>query len=101
MGDYSIYLFVALLAVFGGAVLLQVLWESFASRRRICPECGKKSLRCVQWVRISVLVEGKKTPESTSYFQCDSCNARLKKSRDASFTVPSELEWRKYCSAKW
>ncbi len=99
--DILIYLFPALLVVIGAVAVLNVSIGLFLLRRCICPECGKKALRCVQWIRATVLVEGKKTPDTRSYYQCDSCRARLKRSLDAGFTVPTEAEWHRYCSAKW
>jgi hypothetical protein len=96
------YLLVIWLAVLGGTAVLYFLSTFFISRRRIvCPACGNKSLRCVQWIRMTVLVEGKKVPDNRKYFQCGSCDARFKQLPDANFIAAPEDEWRRHCESKW
>ena len=71
-----------------------------SGRRRVCPSCGRRSLRCVQWIRATVLIDGRRAPDSWIYFLCESCGARLKRHLDRDFEVPSEAEWAQYCSQR-
>ena|SRR5581483_110397 len=102
MDDFQRSLFVVWLAVFGGIGVVYFLSVFFLSRRRLrCPACGDNSLRCVQWIRSTALVDGKKVPDNKKYFLCDSCAGRFKHGPDAIFAAASEDEWRRYCAAKW
>jgi hypothetical protein len=63
-----------------------------------CPSCGQPALRSVQWIRATVLVDGKRAPASWLYFVCESCSGRFRRDiRGGAFTVPSEQEWQTYC----
>jgi hypothetical protein len=102
MDNVQHYLVVIWLAVLGGLAVFYFVGVLFVSRRRVlCPACGNKSLRCVQWIRATELVEGKRVQNSVRYFLCKSCDARFKQSGDAAFTAASEDEWRRFCTSKW
>src|SRR5437660_517927 len=101
MNDPLNYVLITLLALFGFAAVLYISVGLFMSRRRACPKCGARSLRCAQWIRATTVVNGVKTPVNRSYYQCDSCGAQLRAAADKSFSDTSEAEWRRFCSAKW
>lgn len=63
-----------------------------------CPSCGQQTLRCVQWLRATIVVDGQRAPASWCYFVCDSCAGRYRRDiRGGGFTAPSEEEWRLHC----
>jgi hypothetical protein len=89
----------AVLAVVVGIPALYFLAGWFIGRRRqVCPTCSRRALRCVQWIRATVLIEGRRAPDSWSYFLCESCGAHFKRHIGREFEVPSEAEWAQYCA---
>lgn len=94
-------LLLVLLTVFAVAALLYLSAVLFmALRRGVCPACQKRALRCVQWIRTTSVVDGKKIPDMRSYHACVACGAHFRKNLDASFTPASDMEWRQYCTMK-
>jgi hypothetical protein len=77
------------------AVSLYVAVARWGARRRgHCPGCGQQALQCVQWIRASVMVEGRRAPDSWHYFSCESCGGQFKKHvRGSLFSMPSRAEW--------
>ena len=69
-------------------------------RPEVCPSCHQRKLRCLQWVRATIVRDGKRAPDSWSYLLCDSCGARYKQRLGGDFEIPSEQEWAKHCSCK-
>jgi hypothetical protein len=49
-----------------------------ACYRPPCPACGRRGLTCVNWIRATVLVKGRRVPDSWSYFVCERCGAAHK-----------------------
>jgi hypothetical protein len=76
---------VGLYALLGWLVML---------RRKPCPYCGVKAVQVVSFVRATVLVDGKRAPDSWSYCECDICHARFKDHCGA-ITIPSDEEWKR------
>jgi len=64
-----------------------------------CPACGKQSLRYRQWILATVIINGKRAPDSWCYLLCESCGARYKQHRGRDFEIPSDEEWNRHCSA--
>jgi len=78
------------------AVVVAVVYLS--QRKAICPSCSHRALRRVQFIRATVVVDGRRVPDSWSFLLCESCGARYKQHLGAALTVPSEAEWNQYCS---
>jgi ribosomal protein L37AE/L43A len=92
--------FMALVAV-GPAIAAMVVAVALLSQRKtVCPSCSHRSLRRVQLIRATVVVNERNVPDSWTYFECDSCAARFKQHADREYTVPSEAEWIRYCSKR-
>lgn len=85
---------------FPTAILLSVAGGWLVSRRReTCLACSRRALRCVQWIRATVLIEGRRAPDSWSYYLCESCGAHYKLHRGSWSLAPDE-EWAQHCSAR-
>ncbi len=48
---------------------------------RPCPECGHPNLKQVSFTRATVMVEGKRMPDSWTIYACEGCGARFKHDR--------------------
>src|SRR5687768_7758059 len=85
---------VALLAIVG----LAYVAACFAANRKRekCPVCAAKKLRCVQSIRATVLIDGKRAPDSWSYFECEACGAHRKLHR-GELSIVADDEWQHYC----
>jgi hypothetical protein len=87
------------IAVVVGAVSLYLLFGWFLIRHReVCPRCGRRALRLIQWIRATVLIEGQRRPDSWGYFLCDACGAKWKQHRGREFEIPAATEWDRCCS---
>ena len=42
------------------------------------PTCDERGLKRVNWIRATVLIDGKRVPDSWSYDICEKCGARFK-----------------------
>jgi hypothetical protein len=75
------WVFAALLvlspAILYGLALVAAALVS-AYYRRPCPACGQRGLKCVNWIRATVLVNGRRAPDSESYYVCEQCGAAHK-----------------------
>lgn len=76
--------------VFVGGTLAQR-----AESQRPCPECGAQALRWVTFLRATVLVDGRRAPDSWSLHECEACGVRLKDHR-GTWEVPSESDGRHF-----
>lgn len=72
----------AILFVLSPAILygigLLVAAIMLAYYRRPCPACGRRGLKCVNFVMATVLINGRRAPDSWAYYDCERCGARLK-----------------------
>lgn len=68
-------------------------------RRERCPDCRAKKLRCVQFIRATVIVDGKRAPDFWSYFECESCHSHQKLHRGVLSVVALD-EWQHYCTKR-
>jgi hypothetical protein len=89
---------IALIAVGPGIAAFVVAAAYLSQRNAVCPSCSNRALRRVQFIRATVMVNGKRAPDSWSFFACDSCGARLKQHTGREYTVASEAEWNQYCT---
>lgn len=46
--------------------------------RRRCPACGRRGLRCVNFIRAAVVIDGRRAPDRWSYYVCELCGAGFK-----------------------
>ena len=53
-----------------------------------CPACGQPGLKCVNFIMATVLVDGRRTPDSWSYYVCERCGAAHKLHRGDWESVP-------------
>jgi uncharacterized protein (DUF1684 family) len=81
------------------ALYLSAAWL-VSLRRALCPSCGQRSLHCIQWIRATVIIDGRRAPDSWGYFVCESCGGKFKRNIHKAFTIPSEAEWAQNCSRK-
>ena len=57
----------------------------FMKEPAICPRCGSRSLLQVNFIRATILVNGRRAPDSWSLHNCRQCNARLRLHRNQWF----------------
>lgn len=88
------------LAVVATAALAYLAALFAVSRhRKRCPACGLKTLRYVQCTRATVLIEGRRAPDSWTYFECETCCSHQKQHRGI-FSVVADDEWQRYCQRR-
>lgn len=88
------------LAVVATATLAYLAALFAVSRhRKRCPACGSKTLRYVQYIRATVLIDGGRAPDSWTYFECETCRSRQKQHR-GTFSVVDDEEWQRYCQRR-
>jgi hypothetical protein len=64
-------------------------------RPKKCPICDSRNLVSVNWVRATILVDGKRAPDSWAYYQCKTCDARLKLHRSNWMDMDADsAEWK-------
>lgn len=93
----SAQIVVTTVAVVGIPALYFLAGWLLAKHRGICPSCHRRALRCVQWIRATIVVNGQRAPDSWSFFLCESCGARWKRHLGRGLESPSEDEWVQYC----
>lgn len=71
----------AILLVLSPAVLYAVLGVLVTVCRGRCPECGKKGLKRVNFIRATIVVDGQRASDSWAYYVCEKCNAAFKMHR--------------------
>lgn len=79
-------------AILLGAIAIFGLLLWLSHRRKRCPTCSKQSLKNVQFIRATNLVNGARAPDSWSYLECESCKARFKE-HHGELVASSEEEW--------
>lgn len=52
-----------------------------AMRPLPCPSCGHRRLRCINFIKATILVDGKRAPDWWAYYACPSCGAMSKHHR--------------------
>jgi ribosomal protein L40E len=79
------------------ASVIERLWRFLFVKR--CMRCGARTLRMRSLIRATCVdAEGRRYPDSWTYYECVSCGARSKQYADGRIEAPSEEEWRLNCS---
>jgi len=59
-----------------------------------CPKCGQRGLTCVGFMKATVVIDGRRCPDSWGYYACEKCGAKLKHHRGEWGEVPDhERRW--------
>ena len=74
--------------LYGIALLAVAISQKYFHRR--CPSCGRRALRLVNWIRATILFEGKLAPDHWSYYLCTSCGKPHKLHRNAWEAISDE-----------
>lgn len=85
---YAILLVLSAALLYGTALLVTAIAGKWY--RRVCPACGLRGLKCVNFIRATVLVEGKRAPDHWAYYVCEKCGAAFKLHHGAWGPVPEE-----------
>jgi hypothetical protein len=64
---------------------------------RDLPFLRRRALKFAVRILTSVIIQGRKAPDTWTYFVCESCGAHYKR-YDGDFVVPSDQEWAEFCS---
>jgi hypothetical protein len=72
--------------LYGVALTVSALVSAYHRRR--CPACGQRALKCVNWIRATVRVDGRRAPDTWSYYICQRCGAAHKLHRGKWEGVP-------------
>lgn len=92
--------FFIVIACVAAAIGLYFLLAWLAMRsRKPCPYCGVKAVQTVNSVLATIIVDGKRMPDSWSYCECDVCHARYKDHRGV-IETPSDEEWQRHFDKK-
>jgi hypothetical protein len=70
--------FVAVLLVLSPAILYALLLVLGAVYRGRCLACGKRGLKCANAFLATVKIDGRRAPDSWSYYICERCGAAFK-----------------------
>jgi len=62
----------------------------FRKNEPTCLRCGEKKLRVVNFIRATVLIDGRRAPDSWTLYQCDGCSARLRRHLDGHWSEAGE-----------
>jgi hypothetical protein len=73
---YAAMLVLSPAILYGLALAAAALASAFY--RRTCPACGRRGLKCVNFIRATVLVDGHRAPDYWSYYVCELCGAGYK-----------------------
>ena len=93
-------LIVGAILTFPAAVLISTdLGWIISKKRIICRDCNHKSLKPVQFIRATIQVDGKRTPDNWSYYICEHCGTPYKLHRKE-WSIPSDTEWKLHCKEK-
>jgi hypothetical protein len=65
--------------------------------RRPCLTCGERGLKCVNFIRATIIVNGRRAPDYWSYYVCEKCGAEFKLHHDEWKDVPeNERHYRRW-----
>jgi hypothetical protein len=92
-GDAVVWVCVVLL-VLSPALLYGLALIAVAICRERCPECGHRGMMCLNFIRATVVIDGRRAPDSWAYYACEMCGARMKLHRGVWGPIPDdELHW--------
>jgi len=72
------WLVLAILLVLSPAILYKLFGFLITAWRSQWLACGMRGLKCVNFIRATIEVDGKRTPDSWSYYVCEKCGAGFK-----------------------
>jgi hypothetical protein len=58
--------------------------------RPLCPACGRRGLVCVNRTLATVVVNGRRAPDSWTFYACEHCGAGFKYHRGAMSSVSAD-----------
>jgi hypothetical protein len=64
-----------------------------------CPTCKKRGLRSVQFIRATIVVDGRSAPAAWSFYRCPECDGRFRLDafrQDEGLRVARDDEWRQF-----
>ena len=67
--------------LYGLALVGSVLERKYCRRR--CLACFKRGLRCFDFVRATIVVDGKRAPDWWADYRCERCGAVYRRRRDS------------------
>jgi hypothetical protein len=78
--------FLVVLLILSPAILYAIalgvtaLVSTFYSRK--CPACSERGLKSVNFIRATIVIDGRRAPDFWSYYECDRCGAGFKLHHD-------------------
>ena len=79
---YWVYFVLLVLLVLSPAILyaFALVAAALASTyyRRLCSACGRRGLKSVNFIRATVVVNGRRAPDFWSYYICELCGSGFK-----------------------
>lgn len=74
------------------------LKSAFRIFKKKCPKCPDGRLNIKNWIRATCTDgNGRRYPDSWSYYECEQCQAKLKIFIGGEVAKPSTEEWSKHC----
>lgn len=68
------------------------------AKAKKCPTCKNGNLKGINFIRAtSVSEEGKRHPNSWSYYECEACKERFKVFINGDTITPTSSEWEMHC----
>lgn len=74
--QYATLLVLSPATLYGLALAAAALASAFY--RRPCPACGRRGLKCVGFIRATVVINGRRAPDHWTYYRCELCRATFK-----------------------
>ena len=65
-----------------------------------CPDCGKRTLKTVEFIKATVITDGERAPDSWAYYLCKNCGARYKKHHRGIWEDVTQSEWESFIEKK-
>lgn len=87
---YAIILVLSPAILYGVALVVTPLIMAYY--RGLCPVCGQRGLRCVNWIRGIEVVEGRRVNAAASFYVCERCGLAHKLRLDNKWESVSEFE---------
>jgi hypothetical protein len=60
-----------------------------------CPTCGKRGLRTAQFLRLTVVLDGKRAPAAWYYYRCPACGGRFRQENQDAIHAATDEDWRR------
>ena len=82
--------FIAILGLLLPVIVL-VLPSVLTSLAPRCKECGQRGLKCVGGAKATIVVDGKRAPDSWLDYRCPKCDALFRKHRGVWTRIVNDL----------